>query len=388
MERQPRVRAVIFDLYGTLLYEPPFEDCYPELAAACGVDETTYREARDRTVADAMTGRLATTEDRARRILHLLGREDQNGLASRLAEIERATRWPRTRPYPATQSALAILRSRDFRIGLVSDCTELMGRKLLEKQSFHPMLDAVALSHEVGHAKPRPEIYHVALRALDVAPEDALYVGDGNSDELNGARDLGMQTVRIDQYGAFARIGLPATADHLIVGLDELVHLPPIDPERSGFLPLDVSWIRPDLAVGGRIAPENVSRLKRLGIDSVVDLRAEESDDPDLLARNGLRFLHLPMTDTFALTQEQMREGSRWVSAERAAGRKVLVHCQHGVGRSVMLACATLLRDGLAVSEALDQIKQRRPRMALSAPQLAAMHAYGNENSRELTLGG
>jgi protein-tyrosine phosphatase len=76
-----------------------------------------------------------------------------------------------------------------------------------------------------------------------------------------------------------------------------------------------------------------------------------------------------------------MREGSAWVAAERAAGRKVLVHCQHGVGRSVMLVCATILREGLGVTEALAQIKERRPRMAFSAQQTAAMYAYGNEQA-------
>jgi len=372
--------AIIFDLYGTLVYEPPFEDCFPDLAAACEVDVATYRTARDETIADAMTGQLATTEDRARRILLHLGKDDQNGLAARLAEIERSARWPGALAYPATQPTLETLRSAGFRIGLVSDCTELMGRKLLARQPFHPLLDAVALSHEVGHAKPRPEIYQFALGQLDVAPERAVYVGDGNSDELNGARALGMVTVRIDQHGAFGRYGLPAPSDHLIVSLDELLHLPPIAPDRPGFHPLDVSWVRPDLAVGGRVHPDNLARLKRLGIDSVVDLRAEESDDPELLAQNGLRFLHLPMPDTFALTQDQMRQGSCWVADERAAGRKVLVHCQHGVGRSVMLVCATLLREGLSVTEALAQIKQRRPRVALSGQQLAAMQKYGNEN--------
>ncbi|HEX5415667.1 MAG TPA: HAD-IA family hydrolase [Chloroflexota bacterium] len=381
MQETKQIDAILFDMYGTLVYEPPFEGCFPDLAAACRVALADFRVARDQTVADSMTGRLATTEDRARRILQILGKEDQNGLAARLAEIERSARWPHAVPYPATVPTLEALRTAGFRIGLVSDCTELMGRALLERQPFFPLLDATALSCEVGYAKPAPEIYRFALEQLGVAPERAVFVGDGNSDELNGARALGMTTVRIDQKGAFGRYGLPTPSDYLIVSLDEVLELPPLAPERPGFPHLDVSWVRPNLAVGGRVQPENLARLKRLGIDSVVDLRAEESDDPELMAENGLRFLHLPMADTFALTQDQMREGSRWVAAERAAGRKVLVHCQHGVGRSVMLVCATLLRDGLAVTDALAQIKQRRPRMALSAQQTAAMYAYGNELS-------
>jgi protein-tyrosine phosphatase len=114
-----------------------------------------------------------------------------------------------------------------------------------------------------------------------------------------------------------------------------------------------------------------------MGIDSIVDLRAEESDDPDLLGRHGLRFLHLPMTDTDALTQAQMRDGSRWVASERAAGRKVLAHCQHGRGRSVMLVAAVLMNEGLSATEAIERIRARRPLVALSAPQVAAVYEYG-----------
>ena len=83
------------------------------------------------------------------------------------------------------------------------------------------------------------------------------------------------------------------------------------------------------------------------------------------------------MTDTDPLTQEQMADGSRWVAAERAAGRRVLAHCRHGVGRSVMLVAAALIDEGMPVSEALAHIKGRRPKMAFSDGQLAAVVEYG-----------
>ncbi len=375
------IRAVIFDLYGTLVHEPDLEECFPTLAATIGVDVETYREARQRTVADAMIGRLRTPEDRARAILAELGHPHHDGLAEQLADLERRHRWPRVRAYEATVPTLRALRERGLPIGLVSDCTSLMGRPILERFDLLSHLDAVALSCEVGHAKPSAPIYRAAVEALGVPPECCLYVGDGGSDELTGAQALGMLTARIDQEGAFARIGHPAPSDYVVVQLDEVLHLPPLAPDRAGFPPLDVAWIRPDLALGGRVDPLNVPRLAKLGIGSVVDLRAEESDDPGLLADYGMRFLHLPMPDAHPLTQEQMHIGSRWVRAERAAGRKVLVHCQHGVGRSVMLVAATLMDEGVPVYDALEQIRARRPRMALSEPQLAAVHEYARRSA-------
>lgn len=376
MNSRVDVRAIIFDLYGTLIHEPHFENCFPALAAAIGVDLNDYRRARQTTVADSTTGRLPTTEARARAILAALGLSNDDRLVATLAEIEQQARWSEVRLYPATIPTLRTIRERGLPIGLVSDCTAVMGRPIPERLGVLPLLDAVALSYEVGHAKPSPAIYRLVTDALGVSPEHCLYVGDGGSDEINGANALGMTTARIDQDGAYARSACPAPADFVVVSLDEILELPPLAPGRAGFPPLDVSWIQPDLALGGRVDPLNVPRLAKLGIGSIVDLRAEEADDPSLLARNGIHFLHLPMPDCQPLTLQQMHEGSRWVAEERAAGRKVLAHCHHGVGRSVMLAAAILLGEGLGVQAALDQIRSRRPKVALNEEQLAAVHDY------------
>jgi len=45
--------------------------------------------------------------------------------------------------------------------------------------------------------KPDPRIYHLALERLKVKPQDCLYVGDGSSHELTGARKVGMHPVQI-----------------------------------------------------------------------------------------------------------------------------------------------------------------------------------------------
>jgi HAD superfamily hydrolase (TIGR01509 family) len=370
------VKAVILDLYGTLVYEPNFEGIFPTLAEAIGVDLPSYLIARQQTVGEAMVGRLATPEARARGILAHLGLPTANGLAIRLGSIERDYRWPKVRTYPSTVPTLLSLRERGLPIGLVSDCTALMGRPILERFDLLPHFNAIALSYEVGHAKPAAEIYWTALDRLGVPPSACLFVGDGGSDELAGARALGMTTVRIDQEGAYARTGHPSPSDYVVVSVDEILNLPPLAPDRPAPPLLDVAWVAEDLAVGSRIDPRNVPRVRAMGIDSVVDLRAEESDDPDFLNRHGLRFLHLPMTDCDPLTQEQMREGSRWVAEERLAGRKVLVHCQHGRGRSIMLVAAVLMDAGLSATEAIARIRSRRPQVALSAPQLAAVYAY------------
>jgi putative hydrolase of the HAD superfamily len=376
-DRAPGVKAVILDLYGTLVYEPGFEGIFPTLAEIIGVDLPDYVAARQHTVTDAMVGRISSPEARARSMLAHLGLPVANGLSLRLAGLERDYRWPKVRLYPTTVPTLLALRERGLPIGLVSDCTSLMGWPILERLDLLPHFNAVALSYEVGHAKPAPEIYRTVLDRIGIRLSDCLFVGDGGSDELAGARSLGMTTVRIDQVGAFARTHHPGPSDYVIVSLDELLDLPPLAPYRQPPLALDVDWVALDLAVGSRIDPNNVPRIRAMGIDAVVDLRAEESDDPNLLRQHGLSFLHLPITDCDPLTHDQMHEGSNWIARERREGRTVLVHCQHGRGRSVVLLAAVLIDEGLSATAAIERIRSRRPQVALSASQLSAIYDYG-----------
>lgn len=91
---------------------------------------------------------------------------------------------------------LGKLRSVGLKIGLVSNCTMEIPKLWRELPIAHSV-DATVFSSEVGVLKPDPEIYNLATRRLGVEPAGCLYVGDGDSDELNGAAKVGMQPVLI-----------------------------------------------------------------------------------------------------------------------------------------------------------------------------------------------
>jgi len=60
------------------------------------------------------------------------------------------------------------------------------------------------------------------------------------------------------------------------------------------------------------------------------------------------------------LTIEQMLQGSQWVQERMEQGGRVLIHCEHGVGRSVLLTCAVLVYGGMNAQEALQLVQQKR----------------------------
>jgi putative hydrolase of the HAD superfamily len=65
-------------------------------------------------------------------------------------------------------------------------------------------------SGRVGVAKPDPRIFQIALDTLDVAPEDAWYVGDTPGVDVVGARRAGIRPVLMDPFRLRRHLGVDA----------------------------------------------------------------------------------------------------------------------------------------------------------------------------------
>lgn len=159
----------------------------------------------------------------------------------------------------------------------------------------------------------------------------------------------------------------------------------PEDSKRAAFavragipLPdrLNMSWVTTNLAVGGRILPADIHRLASSGVTRVVDTRSEHKDDEIALGKEGIGLLYLPTPDTFPLTVEQLREGAEWVNAQITDGQKVLIHCEHGVGRSVLLTAAALVAQGMNAHDAITLVQRRRWQAAPNHRQMQRLQEF------------
>lgn len=99
-----------------------------------------------------------------------------------------------------TVEALEELRRRRVRLGLVSNCTEDVAI-VWPQTALAPLFDAAVFSATAGLMKPDRRIYERACTELGVEPSDCLFVGDGANDELPGARRVGMTPVLIHAEG-------------------------------------------------------------------------------------------------------------------------------------------------------------------------------------------
>ena len=142
---------------------------------------------------------------------------------------------------------------------------------------------------------------------------------------------------------------------------------------------LNMSWITPQLAVGGRVRPEDVGRLARSGVTRVVDTRSEHKDDEAALGAENIELLYLPTPDTAPLSLDDLRRGALWINEQIADGQRVLIHCEHGVGRSVLLTAASLVASGMSAHAAVTLVQRRRWQAAPNHRQIVRLQQFERE---------
>ena len=88
-------------------------------------------------------------------------------------------------------AALKQLRAAGYRLGLISNA-DSMEVAAWKQCPAAQLFDVAIFSCDVGLVKPEPEIYQLCLELLGLDAGECLFVGDGGSDELQGAKSVGM----------------------------------------------------------------------------------------------------------------------------------------------------------------------------------------------------
>ena len=78
--------------------------------------------------------------------------------------------------------------------------------------------------------------------------------------------------------------------------------------------------------------------------------------------KRGVEVLHSPVPDFTAPSLNQLLEILRWIERNVYEGKRVLIHCFGGLGRSGTVAVAWLMYSkGLPLREALKRVRSIRP---------------------------
>ena len=199
-------RAVFFDVDFTLIYPGPrFQASgYQEFCARYGiaVDPAAF----DRAVADAANGLDAHDDiydaqlyvDYTRRIIEGMG---GRGPAVETAAREIYDEWAACHHFAMYDDVPGVLRTihaAGIKIGLISNSHRCLS-SFQTHFELEGLFDVALSSVEHGYMKPHRSIFEAALRAVEVAPGDAVMVGDSLTHDVDGARRLGMRGVLVDR---------------------------------------------------------------------------------------------------------------------------------------------------------------------------------------------
>lgn len=231
------VRGVIFDLFHTLTGRESEWSDLPATWKILGVD----RRAWDRALNAAhwrLTGKVRDPFVILRRLASELDPAISDARVREAVEIRLRRFRDTMRSIPRENvDTLKRLRTAGLRLGLISnaDVIEVAG---WNDGPLAGLFDVEIFSCEVGLAKPEPAIYHRCLDALELAPEQCCFVGDGGSDELIAAREIGLKTVFVS--GVIAELWPERiahrreTSDHHIEWVPEILGLPGLDHIGDG----------------------------------------------------------------------------------------------------------------------------------------------------------
>jgi putative hydrolase of the HAD superfamily len=237
------IRAVIFDLWGTLIYDDPEISEQRNQLRLRSAEETlaalghTY-EAADIEAAFLAAGtelaRIHGTERdismRGRTVLYLRHLDDN--LAERLdsdawLRLDEALLTPALTHRPPMLAGagelLAALKASGLSVGLISNAGITPGvvlARLLDDMGLGRHFDVTIFSDEVELSKPAPAIFAHTLDELGLAPDEAVFVGDQPVLDVLGARRAGMWMVQIGD--------LPPEGEEPHARIDTLDELMPV----------------------------------------------------------------------------------------------------------------------------------------------------------------
>jgi HAD superfamily hydrolase (TIGR01662 family) len=202
----PPVRAVVFDVDFTLIYPgPTFRgEGYQAFSQRYGIDVDPARFGAAVASASSLLNDSETAEydhelfvAYTRHIIEEMGGKTGAAAALDACAREVYAEWARSHHfemYEDVPAALEALTSAGVKVGLISNSH----RPLDEFQSHFELrkfISAAVSSHEHGYMKPHPSIFLSALAELDVAPKDAVMVGDSLRHDIEGALNIGMRAV-------------------------------------------------------------------------------------------------------------------------------------------------------------------------------------------------
>jgi 2-haloacid dehalogenase len=204
-----RIRAVIFDAYGTLL------DIHAAMARHADRLGPTWRQIsadwRAKQVEYAWVRSLVGPAHHrdfwrlTQEALEVVA--EVHGITDTVLKADILASYRRLDAYPEVADMLRALKARGMACAILSNGEPEMLNEAVIAAGIAPLLDAVLSFESVRVFKPDPRVYRLAARRFNLAPREMGFVS-ANAWDAFGAYELGFRSIRINRTGAPDEYGM------------------------------------------------------------------------------------------------------------------------------------------------------------------------------------
>lgn len=126
---------------------------------------------------------------------------------------------------------------------------------------------------------------------------------------------------------------------------------------------------------GAQPGRQGFRRLRELGVDTVINLRAESNDEAATVRLLGMNYLYFPLDPIAPPTHAQILAFLRAASDPRLG--RIFFHCYHGADRTgVAGACWRIALDGWTLAEAVREMQAFRFHSSFQHANLAYVASF------------
>lgn len=100
-----------------------------------------------------------------------------------------------TEPFPHVVQTLIKLKSMGFRLAIISNIDNEIIEPVLKRLGILDIFELIVTSEELGFGKPNPKIFEYTLKKLKVSPQDAIFIGDSLTNDVEGAKAVGIKAI-------------------------------------------------------------------------------------------------------------------------------------------------------------------------------------------------
>lgn len=195
-----KYKVVIFDLFETLITEWGHKKYTKnEMCADLGVEREKFDIYWDEKENDRYMG-MISYEDSILYVCEKCEKDIDDATISNIIKKRIETKSVCFEYVnPEVFQLLSKLRQMGLYTAIISNCSS-EEVKMLKESKIYQYFDEVILSYEVHMKKPDAYIYEEASKRFCVASSECIFVGDGGSNELVGAKKVGMKAVQAKWY--------------------------------------------------------------------------------------------------------------------------------------------------------------------------------------------